>query len=167
VSADGRLVDAVQRQLAFHHFGRNRARRGDDFGAPAIGQRDCQVHAVVVLGQGLGVADHRGNVGGEPVEFADDPQPHAVAVQFGDFAAQIVPQQAHQRVDLVRRPLPVLRREAEQRQIGNSELACRDQRPAHRVGALAMTRDARQAAGLRPAAVAVHDDRDMPRQTRR
>ena len=37
------------------------------------------------------------------------------------------------------------------------------QRPAHRFGAGAMTGDARQAALLRPAAVAVHDDRDVAR----
>ena len=127
VAGDARLVDAVQRQLAGRDLGRDRARRGDDFRAPAIGQRDRQVHPVVVAGQGLGVADHRRDIGGEPIAFADDPQPHAVAVQFGDLAAQIMPQQPHQRLDLILWPLPVLRREAEQRQIGNPEFARRDQ----------------------------------------
>ncbi|MEI9987632.1 MAG: hypothetical protein WDN69_33550 [Aliidongia sp.] len=35
------------------------------------------------------------------------------------------------------------------------------QGPTHRLDAAAMTHDPGQAAGLRPAAVPVHDDRDM------
>ena len=107
------------------------------------------------------------DVGGEPRAVADHPHAHAVAVQFGDLAAQVVAQEAHQIVDLFERPLPILRRKPEQGQIGNAELAGRGHRTPHGLCAASVPGNARQTAGLRPTAVPVHDDRDMPRSRAR
>src|SRR5256885_6000977 len=67
-------------------------------------------------------------------------------------------------MDLVGGPPPVLGRKAEQREVRDAELADRLYRLAHRVGAAAMAGNTRQTAGPRPAAVAIHDDRNVPRQ---
>jgi len=69
-------------------------------------------------------------------------------------------------VDLRGRPLPVLRGEGVERQIGDAQLLRPLDGAAHRFGPALMPRDARQAPGLRPAAVAVHDDRDVPGRRR-
>ena len=73
----------------------------------------------------------------------------------------VVAQELHQRGDLLERPLPVLRREGVQRQRAQADLARGAHHLAHRLGALAVPLDARQAVLLRPAAVAVHDDRHV------
>jgi len=64
-------------------------------------------------------------------------------VQCSDLAPQIVAQQPHQIVDLVERPLPILRGKPEQRQVGNPQLARRLDGAAGRFGATAMPGDAR------------------------
>jgi len=124
------------------------------------------IDPAIVVCQRLGIDDQRDDIGREPITVADDTQPDIVAVQLGDLAAQVMPQQSHEVIDLRERPLPVFRREAEQRQIRDAELGGRGQRTPHRLGAAAVTGNARQAASLRPAAVAIHDDRDVARRQR-
>src|SRR3546814_1810344 len=69
-------------------------------------------------------------------------------------------------VDLLLRPRPVLRREAEQSKMGDAELERGLHRAPHTLHALAMTLGARQSPIACPAAVAVHDDGDVPRRRR-
>ncbi len=82
------------------------------------------------------------------------------------LAAQVVLEQAHQRRDLALRPLPVLDREGVERQHLEAQPGRGLDRLAHGLDAGAVALDARLAALLRPAAVAVHDDRDVTRQAR-
>src|SRR5207253_2099913 len=67
---------------------------------------------------------------------------------------------------LLLRPAPVLAREREEREEFDAALAACLDGLAHGFNTLAVAGDARQEALLRPAAVAVHDDRDVPRHAR-
>ena len=106
----------------------------------------------------LGLVDHRQHLGLERGALADHPDGDAVAMQLGEIAADEALHQAHQIVDLVRRPRPVLGREA----VDRDELDAEFHRRPHRAGApprrpcCGRWRAAGRA--LRPAAVAVHDD---------
>jgi hypothetical protein len=84
-------------------------------------------------------------------------------VQFVDLLADIEPQQAHQIVDFVGRPFPVLRGKCEQGQMAHAQFAARLDGSSDRFGARAMAGDPRQPARARPTSVAVHDDGDMDR----
>ena len=79
-----------------------------------------------------------------PIARADDPDLHAVLVQIGEVAPDEAAHQAEQIVDLLLRPRPVLRREAEQSEMGDAELERGLHRAPHALHALAMTLGARQ-----------------------
>ena len=76
-------------------------------------------------------------------------------------------QQGHQEIELGLRPFPVLAAEAVERQLADAEPAALLDGGADALDAAAVALDARQAALLGPAAVAVHDDGDVPRQAGR
>src|SRR6266478_5219187 len=63
-----------------------------------------------------------------------------------------------------RRAFPVFDAEAVQGELAEAEATAFLDGAAHTLDAAAVALDARQAALLRPAAVAVHDDGDVPRQ---
>ena len=94
---------------------------------------------------------------------ADDADPDVVGVQIGEIVADEALQEAHEVGHLLRRPAPVLGREAVDREIADAELDRRADGAPHRLDAAAMALDPGQAAPRRPAAVAVHDDRHMGR----
>src|ERR1700722_3002369 len=107
--------------------------------------------------------DQIDDVRGQTRTFADNPKPHAVLVEVGDLAAQIEPQQEHQLLDLLDRTAPILGRKTEDRQIRNLQSPGGFNDPAHRFHAAAMTGGTEHSPCLRPTAIAVHDDGDMPR----
>ena len=76
-------------------------------------------------------------------------------------------QERHQRAHFLGGPQPVLRRERVQRQSVDAELAGGAHDLADRVDAGLVSRDAGESAGGRPAAVSVHDDRDVAGDARR
>jgi hypothetical protein len=80
-----------------------------------------------------------------------------------ELARQVPPEQLHEAVDLARWPVPVLRREREEREVLDAEPSCRFDDRAHRILADAVAVQARESALLGPASVAVHDDRDVAR----
>src|SRR4249919_937034 len=84
-------------------------------------------------------------------------------MQIGEVAPDKAPHEAEQIVDFLPRARPILRREAEQREMGDAELARSLDRAPHAIHPLAMTLGARQAPLGCPAAVAIHDDGDVPR----
>ena len=67
----------------------------------------------------------------------------------------------------VLRPLPVLAAETVERQLADAQPATLLDRGATLCDAAGVALDARQAALLRPAAIAVHDDGDVVRQSLR
>ena len=112
-------------------------------------------------GQRLGFLEQRGDVGGKPGAQADHPHADVVAMKLGEIVAEVTLEKLHQHRDFFGRPAPVLRGEAVDRQIGDAELDRRAHRAAHRLDAAPMALETRQAARLRPAPVAVHDDGDV------
>src|SRR5581483_7423106 len=97
---------------------------------------------------------------------ADHAHANAVAVERGEVAADEEAEQPEDEIDLRRRTRPVLGGKAEQRQVADAEVERGAHRPAHRLDAAAMALAPRQAARRRPAAVAVHDDRNVARNPR-
>jgi hypothetical protein len=79
---------------------------------------------------------------------------------------QVLLQERHERHDLEARPLPVLHRERVERERVELQPRARFDDLAHGRDARAMTLDPRVTALLRPTAVAVHDDGDVPREAR-
>src|SRR5579875_2557690 len=94
----------------------------------------------------------------EHVEMPKVSEPYAGLVQGAELAAQVDPRQAHQRPHFVVGPAPILGRESEQRNEAHAMVAEALNHPADIFGAGAMSSLAAQAALLRPAPVAVHDD---------
>ena len=76
---------------------------------------------------------------------------------------EILVQQRHQEVEFGLRPLPVLAAEAVERELAEAEPAAFFDGGADALHAAGVALDARQAAFLGPAAVAVHDDGDVLR----
>ena len=71
-------------------------------------------------------------------------------------------QQPHQELELAGRPLPVLDREAIERQLLEPEAASLLDDRAHALDAAAVSDDPGQTTPLRPPPVAIHDDGDVP-----
>src|SRR5438105_13470501 len=163
VASETSLVDRVYGESAGRHLPCNLADRGDNLGAGAIGQCDRQGDPTVITCHSLGVLNHADDVGIQLAQLTDHLQANSVTVQFGNLATQVMAQQAHQIVDLRRRPLPILRGEAEQCEVRNPKFGRGNDRAPRSLGTPPMAGDPRQAVSLRPAPVAVHDDRDMPR----
>ena len=96
---------------------------------------------------------------------ANDPHAHVALDQLVHVAAEIEAEQTHQRPHFLRRAFPVLRREGEQGEVLQADVAGLAHDLAHRVHAGDMAGLARQVALLRPASVAVHDDGDVVGKT--
>lgn len=84
-------------------------------------------------------------------------------MEIGEIPSDESLEQAHEVADLVFRPVPVLRRECEQRQVTDADLRRRPYRPADRLYALAVAHGTGQSTRIRPTTVAVHDDGDVSR----
>ena len=79
------------------------------------------------------------------------------------FFDHVLLEQVHQEIELVLRPLPVLARQAIERELLDAQPGAFLGDAADAGHAAAMPFDPRQPLPLRPAAVAVHDDGDVPR----
>ncbi len=102
-------------------------------------------------------------------QFAGAPEKtHAnvVALNQRHFLPQVFAQKLHQKVRLCFRPPPVFHGEGVQRQRIDVQPRASFDRGARRLRSGTMPRGARQVLALRPASVAIHDDRHMPRQPR-
>ena len=101
----------------------------------------------------------RAEGGGVP----DQPELDALFLERRQLAIEIEAHQAGQVCDLFGAALPVLRRESVEGQNLDAVGDRRLHRAPHRLGARLVPGDARTPALLRPAAVPVHDDRDVTR----
>ena len=96
-------------------------------------------------------------------QAADRLQPDVFLHQLRRLFLQEALEQMHQRENFALRALPVFRGKCVEGQELDLQFAATFDAGAHRVGALLVALDSRQSAVLRPAAVAVHDDRDVAR----
>ena len=139
------------------------ARRLRHVPAPAVVRRDGERKSRVGGRLRLAGGDELANAPVEHRQIADHLEPDPVGVQLRDFLLEGVQEEVHQDRDLLGRATPVLAREREQREEFDIALdAGEDDRP-HGLDAAAVTGDTGQHPLLRPAAVAVHDDRDVAR----
>src|SRR5258708_5841066 len=86
-------------------------------------------------------------------------------VQLLDIGTAIAAEEAHQMTNLVFGAAPIFRRKRVERQILQAQLARCSNDLAHGRNALDVAGLARKKPVLRPPAIAVHDDGDMPGKT--
>ena len=142
------------------------ARGLDDLGPAAVVERDPEVEPRLARGRALELAHLLLQPVGRAVAPADEPRAHALLRQVGQLAVDRLAEDLHQRLDLVGRARPVLGGERVHRERFDAEIDCSldDGTQRSRAGAMALG-DA-HAVRARPAAVAVHDDRDRLRDLR-
>ena len=138
----------------------------DQFAAPAVVERHVEPQA----GAGGGLDDREIEVVlhflGQFLDPADHLEADVVFLQVGQFLAQVVPQQGPQGLNLVTGPLPVLHRESVEGEGVDAQPAAGLDDLANRAHAGPVAGDPRQVPAFGPAAVAVHDNGNVARQTR-
>src|SRR6185437_7370860 len=97
-------------------------------------------------------------------QVADGVQPDAVLEDLVALAQEVVAQEQHERVDLFFGARPILFAERIEGERLEAEAARHTDGAPDRGRSLAVPVGPRAAAGLRPAAVAIHDDTDVPGQ---
>ena len=138
------------------------AHRVDQLGPAAVVEREREREPAVARGQRLGLLDAAQHPARHPPGApADEPHPHALAVQLVAARDEQPLVEVHQEAHLVERPAPVLGRERVHRQPLEPDLERALDRVEQRLFARRVAVGALQAPALRPAAVAVHDDRDV------
>ncbi len=120
-----------------------------------------------MLGDLVGLARQRAKLGRDRRHVPKEVEPDMVALHRVDGLQKIALEQRHDRRDLRLRALPVLGRERVDRQVVDAEVLAVRRDPSERLSSGLVPGGARQTAILRPAAVAVHDDRDMHGQRSR
>ena len=118
-------------------------------------------HAGVVGGLVEALLEHLAGLLGKGGEVAEEAQAHVLLVEQRQLVHERGREEVHEQIDLVLRPLPVLSRERVDGQHVKAEADARRDRLAQRVDAGDMALAAVEPAGSGPAAVAVHDDRDV------
>ena len=157
----------IESAIAGRRLG-ERAERVDDFAARAVVERKRQNHAGIGAGRIARLGHFALHDFWQFMLAPDVSQPDVVVVERADFGFQVVAQKPHQEIDFRLRPLlPVLLGERVKRQRGNADPGRSFDGRAHGRDARAVSRNARQMAAARPAAVAVHDDRNVPGKPRR
>src|SRR5450631_991104 len=143
-----------------------RVHRVDDLGAAAVVQSDTQAHAAVGGGAFGGFADvflHRGR---KIAGAAEKAHANIVFLDEWHFLAEIFAQELHEKISFGFGAAPVFDGKSVEGERFNVQAGAGFNGAAGRFGAVAVPRDAREMAALRPAAVAVHDDGHVARQTR-
>ena len=98
----------------------------------------------------------------QALEAAHDTETNVVVLKGFEFAADVELEQTHEAGDFIGGPLPVFGREGVHREGFEAETGRGLDHRADRLHTGAMTFKTRQEPALRPAAVAVHDDRHVP-----
>jgi len=109
----------------------------------------------------LGVRYRPQQLGRNAIAPADDPHAHTIRDAARDFGHEIAPEETHQQANLSRRALPVVGRERIQRQCSDAAVGSGLDDFLHGARAGDVSGGSHLAACHGPAAVAVHDDRDV------
>src|SRR5690606_6238344 len=131
--------------------------------AGPVGEADVQGESRATRGVRLDAIHRLARRGRESIEVAEHPHGHALASQLGRLLGDVLLEEGHQRIDLGLRTLPVLVREREQRQHLDAGVERALDGLAHRPGPRLVAGGTGEAALAGPAAVAIHDDGDVPR----
>jgi len=103
------------------------------------------------------------DIRGQLVSSPDRLKANVLPVNFIELQPQIFSQHAHQGIDFVTRPLPVLSRKRIKSQRAETQPGARVNRSADRFDAGTMSGNSRLTAQRCPTAIAVHDDGDVLR----
>src|ERR1043165_2894292 len=158
------LVDHGVAHLLLAQQGHDAVAGVDDLGAPAVVEGDLEEESFVVLRLVLGVAELAMHARVEPFDAADGREADVVLHQRGELLPQVLLEQHHERGHFVARTLPVLDGKRVEGDDVELEAGGGLDDLAHRGDAGAVALDAGEVACAGPAAVAVHDDGDVPRQ---
>jgi len=139
------------------------AGRLEDIPAPAVIGGNRQRQPFIACRFGFRAANEVLNARIELRQVAHDAQADAVGVQLADLALERGHEMPHEERHFFHGPAPVFGAEREKRQIFDARARARLDGRTHRIDAARMARYARQTSLRRPAAVAVHDDRDVAR----
>ncbi len=162
LGAQGVGSDVVGANAARGHCPGELARRVGNLLATTVREGERQRHLPVSLGIPAEGVEHGAHQGGEAAEVADGIEPDAVVEDLVSLAQQKILEQEHERVDLLLRTRPVLLAEGVERERTQAEAARRANRAPDRGSAFAVAAGAGVPTELRPAAIAVHDDADVP-----
>src|ERR1019366_8343138 len=136
----------------------------DDLGATAVIDRQVDQEAAVGGGGVDGGIEFAADLFGQGLQAADGLQADIVLLEIGELLFEVVAQQAPEGFHCGSRPLPVLDREGVEGERFDTEAGAGFYSGPHGADAGFVAGHARQQAAGRPAAVAVHDDRDVRRQ---
>ena len=136
--------------------------RIEDVPSTAVVGTDGQCQAFIGFGGGLALGDEFPQASIEAGQIPHHLEAHAVFGHLGHFPLQGHDEEFHQAIHLVLGTAPVLGAEGEQGEIFHPPFdACLDHVP-HPFHTLGMAGNTRHEAFLGPAAVAIHDDGDVP-----
>ena len=117
MTGDRALVDLLGTDPALGRLLRDRAHRVDDLGPAAVVEGEREREPAVGPGQLFALLDAAADAAGDPSAApADEPDPHALAVQLVAAGDEEPLVEVHEEADLVERPAPVLGRERVDRQ---------------------------------------------------
>src|SRR3954469_2828199 len=157
----GRVEERAQRLLPAAGV----ALRGvDDLRAPAVVEGHEERDPVVGRGLGLGPVHLLQQRRGDTLPAADEPHPHALALELGRLEQDPLGEHPHQRGHLLRGARPVLGGERVDGELPDAELDGVAQPRLDDVRARAVPLLDGETSRLRPAAVAIGDDGDVARR---
>ena len=130
----------------------------------AVVHADVGLKALIVRGNFVCAGNERAQLRTDGPELAENFQADMVALHLVDGLMQVFFEQGHDCLHLVRRALPVFRGKRIDSQIFDAEILAAGRNAAECLRAGRVAHFARQSALFRPAAVAVHNDGDVPRE---
>src|SRR5687768_5986231 len=164
--AEAALAASANEQIDVRADARRVGRRSCDRLTRGIIHREAQMQARPIRGEPLRRVDLAEERCRQAVAAPNDGETHSVLLERRRFRGEVPVKESHERRDLTGWTLPVVGREREQRQRAHAEAWRALDDASDGVGARAMPGGASQAARGRPAAVAIHNDRDVQRSPR-
>src|SRR5829696_4363308 len=107
-----RHVDSLWVEQAVLHAAGERTGCSGDLLPSTVVEGDDEGQPVVSLGELLRLGEQGAQIGAEILALPDNADAHVARVEVGEVIADEALEQAHEVRDLLRRPAPVLRREA-------------------------------------------------------
>ncbi len=134
-----------------------------DFGLPAVVYSQIQNDAGVIFRCADSMVHLLLHNIRQTLARTDKTHLHVIFVKFINFVRQITAEQLHDKVNLRHRTLPVFCRKSIGADNLNSQLICSSDYGFECFGTCLMAKGAHLALGLRPTAIAIHNDSNMLR----
>jgi coniferyl-aldehyde dehydrogenase len=152
----------VRANAAGRHGLRELTRGVRDLFAATVRQGERQGHLVVSLALDAKGVEDGPHERRQTAKVAYGVEPDAILEDLFSLPEKKLAKEKHEGIDFFFRASPVLLTERVERQRPQAQTAGGANRPTNRNGTLSMTAGAWLAANLRPPAVAIHDDADVP-----